>query len=79
MKTRPVLMRMEMLYVVDVGEDADPNLIEFMRNEGSFCLDNDRRDILRSWKEWGCLCGPADSFYVREATPEDLRLYRGIE
>lgn len=74
-RSRTVVIRIELEVVVDVPDDWDSERIDFRYDGSSYCIDNLLTD-LGTWadrdeKRCGCSCGVAGAFYVREATPED--------
>lgn len=74
-RTRTVVVRATFEYTVDVPEDWDQEMIEFQRNEGSWCADNgigELNDLSeRLDKAGACACAAISYEYVREATEED--------
>ncbi len=72
---KSVVIRMTIEYLVAVPRFWNEHDIEFHRNEGSWCADND----LEALVEWcdkqpnpgPCSCGAATFAFVRDATPED--------
>lgn len=73
--TQSVVLRMTITYIVAVPADWSKDDIEFHRNEGSFCMDNDI-DKLYKWTEQQpnpgpCSCNAAHVEFVREATQAD--------
>lgn len=75
MRQRTVVVRMTVEYVVEVPENLPPDMIEFMRNEGSWCATNALDELQPNEEEDPegncCLCHTTAFEYVREATPED--------
>jgi len=67
MRDRTVVVKMEVEIVVRVPESWDVGLIEFQRNEGSWCSNN----VIQELKRKDCLCNNTLFTYVREATEED--------
>ncbi len=83
-RSRTVVIRATIEYAISVPENWDTQLIEFQRNDGSWCADNfiseleelrDRKtEDLGGGMKIGCVCEMTSFEYVREATPEDEEL-----
>lgn len=77
LRERTVVVRAVVEYVVTVPEGWEASLIEFQRNEGSWCAGNGLSEIGRLAEYVGrddaveCGCGIASWEYVREATELD--------
>jgi hypothetical protein len=65
-QTRRVKVLYEIEIEVDVPEDWDKDMIEFHRNESSWCSSNAVRDIIEYQKSMGteCLCKGFSCTYV---------------
>ena len=76
-RKRTVVVRATVEYVVTVPEDWDAHMIEFHRNDGSWCAGNGLSEIGRLAEYLDrddapeCGCSLATWEYVREASPED--------
>lgn len=74
-RTRTVVVRMSLEYVVAVPEDWDAGSIEFHRNDSSWCSNNAQEEVELLFKHVldreECLCNRMTFGYVREATEED--------
>ncbi len=78
---KSVVLELRTLYVVSVPRGFQKEEIEFMRNDGSSCMDNDMRQSIvhrleLSEKTDGtesvhCFCSGSEVTYMREATRED--------
>ncbi len=72
---RTVVLRMTIEVVVGVPRDWDVGMIEFHKNESSWCVDN-LLEQLGSWaasedQNCGCACHATSFEFLREATAED--------
>ncbi len=77
-RSKTIVIKIEMELVVDMPEINDKDFIEFMYNgEGSYCQNN-IIDLINETKERmnKCLCGFIDVSYVRDATEEDEETYQ---
>lgn len=73
-RSKSVVIRAIVEAVVDVPADWDEHMIEFHRNESSWCADN----FWARLEEWerpdqgpSCFCGISTFKFVRDATQED--------
>lgn len=75
-RQRTVVVRVALDVVISVPADWDKKMVEFARNEGSWCSDN----MLRELGEWAnnrevnnghCTCGNMEVMYLRDATVKD--------
>ncbi len=66
-RSRSVVVRVTVDYVVSVPEDWTAGQIEFHRNESSWCASN----MVAELENAGCICGLAKSKYLREASEEE--------
>lgn len=75
LRTQSVVVRVETEYVITVPAHWDAAMVEFARNEGTWCADNGVREILhlRRVRRLACYCPLLTWHYVREATEEDER------
>jgi queuine/archaeosine tRNA-ribosyltransferase len=67
-------MEIKIRYVAVVPQSSSEDDINFHRNEGSFCLNNDINQIHEeSNQENGIchICNRAETTYLREATEDD--------
>jgi hypothetical protein len=73
---RTVVLEMKIQYVVSVPVDWNTELIEFQRNDGSWCSVNDVRLIAEQAaaapKNHCNTCARTSFRFVREATAEDM-------
>lgn len=78
-RTRTVIVKLEIEMLMVVPEHWNDHDIEFHENEGSFCANNfiPRLDAFfeRMTEKDQCLCDDIVSTYVREATGEDEAKY----
>jgi hypothetical protein len=76
-RERTVVVRTTIDRVISVPEDWDAGMIEFHRNGGSWCSDNEVSEISemvsRVGAAGGCMCTFTETSYVREATADDER------
>ena len=70
-RSRTIVMKMEVEMVLKVPEDWDKKQCEFHRNEGSWCSSNIIDELKRMDNELGCLCENTKFKFLREATEED--------
>lgn len=73
-RQRTVVVSLQLEYVVSVTEDWEESMIEFHRNDGSWCATNliNELDALQErTKKTSCFCSNAKYSFVREATEED--------
>ncbi len=74
-RSRTVVIRAIIEYVVDVPEHWTEDNILFHRNEGSWCASNCVEELKRltddSDENDGCICDKVRFEFVRDATPED--------
>lgn len=80
-RKRTVVMQMTIQYVVDIPVDWDEQMINFHRNESSFCLGNDIEQLAKENKaeEHICsICSRASSIFLREATKQDHKNLRWL-
>lgn len=70
-KWRKVIVRMTVEYEVSVPADWDRNMIEFHRNDGSWCADNAISELEAISDEDNCLCPITKFEYVKESNPID--------
>lgn len=75
-KYKPIVVKLITEYVVEVPEEWDQHMIEFHRNESSFCIGNDIRDLAKVLEFQGfglalCGCWSTNVQYVRNATEQD--------
>lgn len=72
MKNKSIVVRLTIDYVVSVPEEWDENMIEFHRNESSFCVGTDIRD-LATLIELTDICGCSSSSvkYLRDTEQDD--------
>src|SRR5208283_2580480 len=70
---RTVVLEMKIKYVVEVPRSWDVDMINFHRNESSFCSNNDIDTIVRQLKQHKnrCICFRSETSFVREATEQD--------
>ena len=72
---KSVVLRATIEYIVAVPDFWDQDSIEFQRNDGSFCMDNDFERIAmwadRQPNPGPCTCGATHITFVRDATAED--------
>lgn len=72
--SKTVTVRLTLELVIDVPRAWDGDMIEFARNESSWCKDNLLRD-LGAWASVEnrdrCTCGIAEIKFLRDATAED--------
>jgi hypothetical protein len=66
-RERTVVLRMTVELVVRVPEEWDHDMIEFHRNESSWCSGN----VVSELKRKECLCRETKFQYLREATQEE--------
>lgn len=71
--SRSVVVRMTIEYVVQVPRVWDQHTIQFHRNGGGWCANNDITSLAEYVEAEGnnCGCDSAEFDFVREATPED--------
>ena len=67
LRIRTVVVRMTVEYEIEVPESFDKDLIEFGRNEGTWCASNAMKELDKLIEDDGCLCNFARFEYVREA------------
>ena len=76
METRRVVVRATIDYVVDVPIEWDAEMINFHRNEGSWCAGNgisEMSDLVdRLEDKDSCLCHLLGYEFLREATEKDI-------
>ncbi len=76
-RTRTVVVRTSIEWVIEVPESWDAEMIELHRNEGSRCVSNDISDIVdmdrRLLAEDRCACHLVRTEYLRDATVADER------
>lgn len=53
---KKVKIRMTVEYEVEVPSDWDKNLIEFHRNDGSWCANNAIKELSKISEDCGCIC-----------------------
>lgn len=74
-RSRTVVVRAIVEYVVSVPEDWTEELILFQRNDGSWCASNGLNEIVQLIQNDDahdrCACGYIRYEFVREATKED--------
>jgi hypothetical protein len=75
-RQRTVVVEARITYTIAVPEHWDAEMIELVRNEGSWCADNmlaelDRVATAAAGTTSRCLCPFVEFRYVREASPED--------
>lgn len=74
-RERTVVVRAIIEYVVSVPEDWDTSIIEFHREDSSWCASNGLGELTklheRLEKSDACGCSLISYRYVREATEED--------
>ncbi len=66
MKQRRIIIRMIAEYEVEVPFDWDSEMIEFHRNESSWCATNGLEELTRLIEK-GCQCSCIEYEFVREA------------
>lgn len=70
-RSRTIVMKMEVEMVLTVPEYWDEDMCNFHKNEGSWCATNIISELERMDDKMGCLCSAAEFTYLREATEED--------
>lgn len=70
--TKRVKLRVTIEYEVDVPHHWDKNLIEFQRNDGSWCVDNMLEELAEIAEAEGCLCGRVNFKFLQfvDETPK---------
>lgn len=73
--SKTVVVRVQVDVVIDVPASWSLEMVEFARNEGSWCADNILRD-LGTWIEkenrnCGCACNATEIRFLRDAAQED--------
>ena len=68
---RSVVIKATIEYVVKVPRSWDVDLIEFQRNESSWCADNDLEDLAALVAGDRCACSSMSFKFEREATEDD--------
>lgn len=69
-RKRTVVVRAQVEYVVDVPQDWAESMIEFHRNDSSWCAGNMIAE-LEEVRGHNCLCNAISFTFIREATAED--------
>ncbi|MNL59940.1 hypothetical protein D3C87_1837090 [compost metagenome] len=73
MIVKQVRVRMTVEYDVTVPADWDSNMVEFHRNESSWCKDNAIEELRAlADGEKGCLCRHAEFDFVAEVSGHSL-------
>lgn len=73
-RSRSVVVRMTVEYVISVQEDRDRDSIEFGLNDSSWCASNAIDNLESQFGDHSpCMCDAAEFEYVREATEEETR------
>jgi len=75
-RSRTVIIEARIKMLISVPESWDSDMVEFHRNEGSWCASNVVEELDDQAKRCGCLCNDAEFSFVREATDEDEAEYR---
>lgn len=70
-RSRTIVMKMEVEMVLTAPEDWDEDMCNFHKNEGGWCATNIISELERMDNKMGCLCSVAEFEYLREATEED--------
>ena len=70
-RSRTVVVKMEIDLVVTVPESWTPEDIEFHRHESSWCASSIINDLENLANRKDCLCQFTEFKFVREATEED--------
>lgn len=70
-RSKSVLVDVKIRMVIEVPEDWGPDLIEFARNESSWCASNIVKDIVAQEEHMGCMCGITEITYIDEASKQD--------
>lgn len=70
---RTVVIRATVEYVVDVPRSWDKHMIEFQRNDGSWCANNDLEALVRHINQHDdrCACQAMTFELLRDATEDD--------
>lgn len=68
---RAVKIRFSVELIVDVPRSWDAAMIEFHRNDSSWCANNILPDIERHCSSDRCICPVSEIKYVGEATEEE--------
>ena len=71
LRSKTVIVKVEVEIVHVVPEDWDAKQIEFVINDSSSCANNILDEIEDQAERLGCLCGVLKGRFVREATKED--------
>lgn len=74
-RSRTIVMKMEIEIPMDVPESWDKNMCEFHKNESSWCANNIIPVIDKLADDHGCICGLARFTFLREATELDENYY----
>lgn len=55
-------------YDIEVPCDWDAYMVEFSRNDGTWCADNAIDELRKLSKSEGCLCGVTRYEYIRDTS-----------
>jgi hypothetical protein len=70
---KKVQLRMTVEFEAIVPNHWGKKMIEFHRNDGTYCADNDFRELIESAeKAGGCLCGITNYEYLKDVGQEFL-------
>jgi hypothetical protein len=75
MRKRTVIVEYKIEVLLEVPEDWDKDMIEFHRNEGSWCASNIIEELRRLDERAGCLCRLLECSFLREASEQDEQNY----
>jgi len=71
LRQRTVLVRATIEYAIAVPEDWSSDMVEFHRNDSSWCCGNMIGELEAINESHGCLCNVVKFEFVREATADD--------
>jgi hypothetical protein len=89
-RSRSVVVRLTVEYVKLVPESFDEEMVNFVANEGTRCIDNSIHELNERSVRWeeqargdegpevygiSCFCGHASEVYVREANEHDEQVH----
>lgn len=74
-RSRTIVMKMEIELVMEVPEFWTKKDCEFHKNESSWCANNILPSIEKIVDDHGCICGLTRFKFLRETTPLDEDYY----
>lgn len=75
-RKRTVIIEMKINIAIEVPEHWGEEMINFHKNESSWCADNILDDLKRMRRYDGCLCSQAEFKYINEASESEHNHYK---